>query len=56
MNEGDESTEEAYFQKHIFYVVSDNVIGELTACFNAENRFLIPSALFENTKRCEKKN
>ena len=56
MNEADESTEKSHFQKHIFYVVLDNVIGELTVCFNAENRFLIPSALFGTTKRCQKKN
>ena len=56
MNEADESTEKSHFQKHIFYVVLDNVIGELTVCFSAENRFLIPSALFGTTKRCQKKN
>ena len=33
----------------------DNVIGELTICFSAENRFAITSALFETTKRCPKK-
>ena len=42
MNEADASTEEAHFQKHIFYVVLDNFIGWLTVCFSAENRFLIP--------------
>ena len=35
MNETDESTEEAYFRKHIFYVVLDNVIGQLTVRFSA---------------------
>ena len=50
MNEADKSTEKAYFRKHIFYVVLDSVIGELTVCFSAENRFLIPLALFETTK------
>ena len=50
MNEADESTEGAHFQKHILYVVLDNVIGELTVPFSAENRFLIPSALFGTTK------
>ena len=35
MNEADESLEEAYFQKHMFYVVLDNVIGGLTVCFSA---------------------
>ena len=54
MNKADESTEEA--RKYIFYVVLDNVIGELTVCFSAENRFLIPSALFKTIKRCQKKN
>ena len=35
INEADESTKEAHFQKHIFYVVLDNFIGELTVRFNA---------------------
>ena len=56
MNKADESTEKAHFRKHIFYVVLDYVIGEITACFCAENRFLIFSALFGTTKRYRKKN
>ena len=55
MNEADKSAEEAYFRKHIFYVVLDNVIGELTVCFSAENRFLIPPALFGTTKNYQKR-
>ena len=55
MNEADESTEKAHFRKHIFFVVLNNVIGELTVCFSAENRFLIPSALFGTTKRCQRR-
>ena len=35
INEVDESTEEAHFRKHIFFVVLDNVIGELTVRFSA---------------------
>ena len=35
INEADESIEEAHFRKHIFYVVLDNVIRELTVCFSA---------------------
>ena len=56
MNEADKSTEKAYFRKHIVYVVLNNVIGELTVYFRAENRFLISLALFGITKRCQKKN
>ena len=41
---------------HCTPLVLDNVIGELTVCFSAENRFLIPSALLGTTKRCQKKN
>ena len=41
---------------HCTPLVLDNVIGELTVCFSAENRFLISSALFGTTKRCQKKN
>jgi len=35
MNERDESSEEAHFRKHIFYVILDNVIGGLTVRFSA---------------------
>ena len=35
MNQADESPGEAYFQKHIFYVALDNVIGGLTVRFSA---------------------
>ena len=35
MNEADESSDEARFRKHIFYVVLDNVIGGLTVRFSA---------------------
>ena len=40
INETDESIEEAYFRKDIFYVVLDNVIGELTIRFNAAKQIL----------------
>ena len=35
MNETDKSTEEAHFRKHMFYVVLDNVIRQLTVRFSA---------------------
>ena len=35
MNETDESTEEAYFRKHIFYVALNNVVGLLKVRFSA---------------------
>ena len=40
IHETDESIEEAYFRKDIFYVVLDNVIGELTIRFNAAKQIL----------------
>ena len=55
VNEADGSTEEAHFQKHIFYVVLRNVIGELTVCFSAENRVLIPQLCLELPKDVNKK-
>ena len=54
MNEADASTEEAHFRKHIFYVVLDNVIGELTVRFSAAKQIFDTSALFGTTKRCQK--
>jgi len=35
VNETDESSEEAHFRKHIFYIILDNFIGGLTVCFSA---------------------
>lgn len=35
LNEADESPEEAYFRKSVFYVLLDNVIGGLTVRFRA---------------------
>ena len=35
INQADESTENALFRKHIFYIVLDNVTGELTIRFRA---------------------
>ena len=56
MNEANKSTEESHFQKHIFYVVLDNVIGGLTVRFSAAKEVSDTSAFFETTKRCQKKN
>ena len=35
MNDTDDSPEEAYFRKTVFYVLIDNVVAGLTVCFNA---------------------
>ena len=55
MNEADELTEEAHFRKHIFYVVLDNVIRELSICFSEPKQiFDTFSAFFGTTKKISK--
>ena len=54
MNETDESTEEAYFRKHIFYVVLDNVIGQLTVRFSAVKQISDTFSFLWNYQRISK--
>ena len=56
INEVDESTKEAHFRNHMFCLILDDVIGELTVCFGAAKQIFIPSAFFGTTKTCRKKN
>ena len=54
INETDESTEEAYFRKHIFYVVLDNVIGQLTVRFSAAKQISDTFSFLWSYKRMSK--
>ena len=54
MNETDESNEEAYFRKHIFYVVLDNVIGQLTIRFSAAKQISDTFSFLWNYQRMSK--
>ena len=54
MNETDESTEEAYFRKHIFYVVLDNVTEQLTVRFGAAKQISDTFSFLWNYQRMSK--
>ena len=55
INDTDESTEKAHFRKHIFYVVLDNVIGELTVRFNAAKQISDTFNFLWNYQKMSKK-
>ena len=56
MNETDESTEEAHFRRHIFYVVLDNVVGQLTVRFSAAKQISDIFSFVWINQKCQKKN
>ena len=54
MNEAEESTEEAHFRKHIFYIVLDNVIGALTFRFCAAKQISDTLSFLWNCQKMSK--
>ena len=54
MNKADESHEEANFQKHIFYVVLGNVIGELRIRFSAAKQISYTNSFLWNYQKMSK--
>ena len=55
MNKANESTEESHFRKDIFYVVLDDVIGELTVRFSTAKQISDTFGFFWDHQKMSKK-